>query len=1191
MRNLNLWRTAAIVTTIVAACLCASAADVNGRIKGTVTDPAGAVVAHASITAINKDTGVKFETTSQADGDYIFQQLPVGTYSISVTAPAFKTFTATGIVLTIDQEYVQPVKLQVGGQNEVVSVQADAIQVNTTEMELSNIVDSTQMVELPLITRAFTGLELTEPGVQAADTRFGGAYSVSGGQAQQSEYLINGADTNDIALNTLALTPNLDALAEFNLIEGSLNAEYDRNSGGIVSTTVKQGSNKFHGDGFEFYRDTFLNTLSYFQKGPPASGTGPWTGTVSPYHQNIFGGTVGGPIFKNKLFFFGAFQGTKERLPSTANNVVYANGQVSSGDFSDDNPAEKGARPTLPTATNPGTWGAFQGTSIPGTITVPGCTTAGETWAQCAYDLNGVFPTAAFNSISTALVSKYVPAANQGATTYFTNGVEPETDYQEIGRLDYSFNPKNQITFLGIIDKESDNETIPFTGATLPGFNEIDTETIQQYTFDYVRQIGSSEVNDFSAHWTRFNYNAVEPATIVDPSSLGFNIVPEVTAAASVPTINVANFFTLGFSTNGPQPRIDQVYQLDDTFSKIVGAHSLKFGYDGRRFNVTNPFGARNSGSFSFASSGAYSTGDPSLDFLFGDTATYNQGSGAEIEADAFLNYVFAQDSWKLTPTLTMDYGLGYSIDTPLDNHQYGGEAVICLIPGQTSGVFPTAPVGLNYPGDPGCGYAGQAVINHSEFGPRIGFAWAPDLGKISGSPGKFSINAGFGIYYDRTEEESALQTLSSPPFGLTSGGAVDYGALAPGFADPWSDLDSGTKYSNKFPFTFPTKGQKINFGPVEPIGVSSFGPGFRAPYAENFQLSIEREFASKTAVRLSYVGSLARHNQTSYEGNYETAAGHAACLADPVCVANSYLQSYFWPQYTIAGSVDPNTGYTGFASIGEVGSGASSSYHAFQAKISKGLTHGLQFQLAYTFAHALDTGSSYENTGFGENGSRGYNQYQPSLNYGNSTYDARQRIVFSPIYVVPFKSGSSAYSPFNLALSGWQISAITTASTGFPFDVSYGGGSSNSLWCSFYVSYYACPDTVNQVGPLVRADPRVRGAVQGIGTHSQWFSNAGGQTFTPEGIGVFGNESRDKYHGPGLNSTNVVLAKNFAFGADSRLRLQIRMESDNVFNHTQFNNPSSSYTQGEGGGGATLGSISGSAAARQTQLAAKIYF
>ena len=345
------------------------AADVNGRIKGSVTDPGGAVIANATVTAVNAATGVKFTTTSQSNGDYIFQQLPVGTYSISVTASGFKTFTATGIVLNIDQEFVEPVKLDVGSTSELVEVKADAVQVNTTETQLNNIVDSTEIVELPLISRAFTGLELIEPGVQVSSDRFGTNYSVSGAQTQQSEYLINGADSNDISLNTLAIAPNLDAIDQFNLIDGPLNAEYDRNSGGIVSTTIKQGSNKFHGDGFEFYRDTFLNTLSYFQKSPAsvdASGvpTGPWTGSVNPYHQNIFGGTVGGPILKDKLFFFFGYQGTRQRTPDSASSIVYTAANLG-GDFSGD----LNGTTNYSISTNP----------IPAGITIPSACTVGET--------------------------------------------------------------------------------------------------------------------------------------------------------------------------------------------------------------------------------------------------------------------------------------------------------------------------------------------------------------------------------------------------------------------------------------------------------------------------------------------------------------------------------------------------------------------------------------------------------------------------------------------------------------------------------------------------------------------------------------------------------------------------------------------------------------------------------------------
>jgi hypothetical protein len=1151
---------AATVSISTLAPTAAFAADVNARIKGTVTDPGGAVIAHASLTATNQATGVKYVTTSEADGDYLFQQLPVGTYNITASASGFKSFTASGITLTIDQEYNEPIKLAVGSASDTVEVQADAVQVNTTDAQLSNVVDSTEIEELPLISRTFTGLELIEPGVQNSSDRFG-TYSVSGAQTQQSEYLINGADSNDIALNTLAIAPNLDAIDQFNLIEGPLNAEYDRNSGGIVSVTVKQGSNKFHGDGFEFYRDTFLNTPGYFQYDPATNSK-----EVSPYHQNIFGGTVGGPVLKDKLFFFFGYNGTHSRTPDTASAFVFTQAQRS-GDFSNDS-------------------GNFSSNPIPTGINIPAGCTAGEKWSSCLGLLGGKVPTSDFNAISANLLAKYVPMANGANNAYDTNnGVDATKENQEMGRMDYAFSPKNQVSFVGIYDKLNNTETIPFAGANLPGFGEFNAETIQQYTFDYVRQFSSTAVNDFALHWTRFNYEAVEPQTVVAPSSLGFSINPEDAAAASVPVISVNGYFTLGFSNDGPQPRIDQVYQIDDTFSKTVGHHTLKFGYDGRRFNVSNPFSAENNGSYSFSStSGQYSTGDAGLDFLLGIPSGYGQGTGAKIQAEAFLNYLFAQDSWKVTPSFTLNYGIGYSIDTPLHNEQYGGEGIACLIPGETSSVFSTSPKGIVYPGDPGCYNSGQATTRHTEFGPRIGFAWSPDLGKLSGGPGKFSIYGGFGIYYNRSEEETALQTLETPPFGLSSSGAADYDGGIPSFGNPYQDINTGKAYTNKFPFTFPTKGATINYAPLEPMDLSTFGKDFRAPYAENFQISVERELPSKVVARLSYVGSLGRHNQITYEGNPETPAGHAACLANPTCVNYSYLQSYLFPGNSAYGEVDPLTGETAFLSVGTVGAEAASSYNALQAKITKGLSHGLNLTASYTYSHALDNGSSFENSGFGESGARGYNQYDKSLNYGDSAYDARHHLVIAPIYVVPKFPGKSDFNPLNLALSGWQISAIETLATGFPYDISYAGSAFNSLWCSGGAySFYACPDVPLQTASLRRQNPRSTAG-------SFWFSP---QTFASEPIGQFGNIHRDPYHGPGTNNTNMILAKNFFIGSDNVRRLQLRMESDNVFNHTQFSNPYSTFIPNSQGnsGVAPFGEITGSAAARQTQLATKFYF
>jgi hypothetical protein len=1173
MRNLSFWRTVAIVITFAGTCLCAYAADVNGRIKGTVTDPAGAVVANASVTATNEATGVKFVTTTEADGNYIFQQLPVGTYTIAVTAAGFKSFSGTGILLNIDQEYVESVKMAVGNSVEIVSVQADAVQVNTTDMELSNVVNSEQIVELPLIGRNFTGLELTLPGVQASSDRFG-TYSVSGGQTQQSEFLINGADTNDIALNTLVISPNLDAIDQFNLIDGPLNAEYDRNSGGIVSATIKEGTNHIHGDVFEFYRDTFLNTANFFQHSVTTGQP-----FVSPYHQNIPGFTAGGPILRNKLFIFGGYQGTRQRVPESGGSANVYSAANLTGDFSAD----------LNASQNPGQLAGFSSNPIPGTLNnvIPGCT-AGETWSSCLTPLGGKVPTSAFNTIASALTTKYVPAANSGPYGYLFSPVVVTSADQWLGRVDLAVNPSNQFTFVGINIQQNVTETLPFTGASLPGFGDQDVEGINQYTFDYIHQFGPSMVNDLAAHYTRFNYQAVEPQSTVDPGSLGFNIHPQDAAANSVPTISVGSYFTLGFSTNGPQPRIDQVYQLDDTISKVIGRHSLKFGYDGRRFNVSNPFSANNSGSYSFNNSAStYSTGDPTLDFLLGVPGSYGQGSGAVIQADAFLNYVFAQDSWKVMPTLTLNYGLGYSIDTPLHNNQYGGEGIACLIPGETSKVFPTAPASVVYPGDAGCNNSGQATTRYGEFGPRIGFAWAPDLGFISGSPGKFSIRGGYGIYYDRSEEETALQTLETPPFGLSSGGVADYGGTAPQFANPWADLDAGTAFTNKFPFTFPKAGAAVNYGPLEPLDISTYAPTFRAPYAHNIQLSVEREFPSRVIVRASYVGSLARHNQITGEGNYETAAGHAACLAgnenSPVfggtfnCITERNLQSYVFPQNTIAGAVDPNTGNPGIVSAGEVGSEATSSYHSLQASVEKGMTHGLTFQLSYTYSHAIDSGSSFENSGFGESGARGYNQFDPALNYGDSSYDVRHRLVFSPVYIVPQFSGSQ-FSARNLALSGWEVSGITSLASGFPYDISYAGSTARSLWCTVDFNFYACPDVPLQTAPLVRSDPRVRLA----SGQSTWFS---GSSFAAEPIGSFGNIHRDPYHGPGINNTNLIIAKNFTLSAERGWRLQMRMENDNAFNHTQFVNPTSTFGSG------SFGLVSSAAASRQTQLAAKFYF
>ncbi len=1155
--------------SVFAASISLAHGQVNARVRGTVTDPTGAAIANVSITATNLETGVKYPTKSQANGEYQFQQLPIGTYALSAVAAGFKGFSTSGVTLTIDQEYVQPIKLNVGDANETVAVEADSAQVNTTDMQLSNIVTSNQMQELPLIGRDFTQLELILPGVQAGSDRFGdyAGFSVNGSQTQQQSFLINGADSNDLPLNTVSFTPNLDALQEFNLVTGPLNAEYDRNSGAVVSTAVKQGTNHFHGNAFEFYRDTFLNTKNFFQQ------------TAPQYHQNIYGGTLGGPILKDRLFIFGAYQGQKARSPggSTVNQVFSA--------------AERGGDYSATT---------FSSNIIPASITIPGCASGVQTFASCfgPTGLKGQLPSSAINPVSAKLINAYVPLPNSGTSGYVFNAVNSVDQKQILGRIDYSLRAKNQFTFVGIYQTNPSTAGLPFTGATLPGFTETDLSHNQQYTFDYTRQLSATAVNDFALHYTRFNYGAVYPLNPVAPSSVGFAINPQNTAGESLPTITVNGAFTLGFSTNGPQPRLDSTYQVDDSFSKAFGRHNLKFGYDGRRFNVSNPFSSRNNGAYTFtASAGANNiatSGNALLDFALGMPAQYAQGTGANIIAKAYLNYIYAQDTWKVTNSLTLSYGVGYQVDSPLHNLQFNDQGVTCFIPGQQSTVFPTAYKGLNYPGDPNCNDASGAVTKYNDVGPRFGFAYAPNLGPLSGGgSSKLSIRGGFGIYYNRTEEETSLQNLAAPPYGFSSAGAADYGAKNPQFANPFFDLAVAgpqPKNTNPFPATIVKPGQAVDFASLPSPYLSESSPKFRSPYAENFQLTIEREFPSQVVARVTYVGALGRHNQITVEGDPITAAGHAACAADAGCVSDSNYQNRDYPTHTQFGYARPSGTFAGqnyFRTVGLIATEGASNYNSLQASLNKGLTHGLYIQASYTLAHALDDSSNFENSGFGESGARGYNQYQPTLNYGNAAFDARHRFVIAPIYRVPFHTGGRALSIYNLAASGWEISGISTFATGFPFDISYGGfGTSNSLWCSAYTSYYACPDVPVQTAPLQRQNPRVF-QPNGNTAFFNGQSSADGGSFAQEPIGTFGNVARNRYHGPGIFNSNIVIGKNLPISSDGHRYLQLRLESDNVFNHTQFNAPDGNFSDL----GSTFGQISSAAAGRQTQLGAKFYF
>ena len=1187
-----------LAVTLVAG--VALADNVYGSIRGGVTDSTGAAIVGATVTATNTKTGVVTVVKTDSKGRYDFVQLAVGDYTISISQTGFKTEKTDAVTLVVNQVYNLDVPLAPGGTQEVVEVQGDAVQVDREDIQLKTLFTDQQIVDLPLIGRNFTQLEQLAPGVQASSDRFG-TFSANGSQSNQSSYLINGQDSNDLPLNTAAIVPSPDAISQFNLITSTLNAEYGRNSGAIVNALIKSGTNSIHGSAFEFYRDTFLDSKNFFQfaTGKPV------------FHQNQYGGTLGGPIWKDKTFLFLSYQGFRARNLNATENTTILNNNELGGNFTAD-PVINSVNVVPFAFTGP------QGLCGPGTTLL--------VWAQCfngvgaatynattskwtansalLFASNNTIGTTALNPVAKAYASKFLSnKVNTGANGYIWNANTIQGYDQGIIRLDHNLTAKDSLWTTVFFQSSPSTDDVPFTGATVPGFGDSNARHYKQFNASYTHTFSSSVINEFRVGYTRFNYGAVQPATPTQPSSLGFAINSQNSASAGLPYVSVGgNYsFALGFSTNGPQPRKDQTYQLTDNLTIVKGAHSFKMGFDGRRFQVDNPFYGRNNGSYAFAAGGKYSTGNAGLDFLIGIPDSYGQGSGGRIDAKAYETYSFIQDTFKATKSLVLNYGIGYQIDTTLDNLQNKGLGVNCVsFTGGQSKVFPSAPAGILFPGDTGCSKSGYSM-RYGHFGPRFGFDFSPSAGMLSGGDAhKLAIRGGIGLYFNRAEEELSLQNLGAVPFSQNSSGAGDLGG-SPAFTNPFNDVTGNAALSeaNKFPFTPPAAGAtNVNFGQFTPLGISTTNPNLTAPSAYNLNLNVQRELPSRMVAQVGYVGSLGRHLIRIGEANPITLASAASCAATPACVTGRSTQHYNYPTHSqVAGNI--------LASDGQQNSDGASSYNSLQASIHKDPTHGFSFLAAYTYAHALDNGSGYENSYARPNNPYPGYQY---LNYGDSGFDNRHRFVVSYTYELPLPSGVKGLT--RTLLGSIKFSGITTMALGFPFAIT-DTGTYQSLTCDAY-SYYGCSDVPIRLNPSKIGKLNPRSATgYGIGSYTG-SSGLGGATasnptqtlkpnlwFQPSnfahesGCGIvvgctpvygnFGNAGRDIIHGPGINNTDLQVSKVFVY--HERYRVELRMEGYNVWNHTQFSAPSGAASS------SNFGRVTSAASGRTVQLAGKFYF
>ncbi len=497
--------------------------------------------------------------------------------------------------------------------------------------------------------------------------------------------------------------------------------------------------------------------------------------------------------------------------------------------------------------------------------------------------------------------------------------------------------------------------------------------------------------------------------------------------------------------------------------------------------------------------------------------------------------------------------------------------------------MYPTAPLGLLFPGDSGCTTSGYHQHNDN-FGPRFGFAYAPDWGPISGGKAKkFVIRGGFGVYFNKTEEELGLQQLSAVPFSLTAHGAGDFGG-SPSFANPYTDIAGNGSEPNPFPFTPPAKGSAVNFSQFYPLDLNVSNPNFTDPYAMNFNLNIQRELPGNMILQVGYVGAQGRHLELTYEGNPISPSGQAACAADPNCYNNAVLQHYLYPSHAeyAPGNI--------FASVGTQGSLGVSSYNSLQVQLQKRFSHGLTFHANYTWSHSIDDTSGYESS-FSSGYGRALNPYDFALNRGDSNFDARHRFVISYEYEIPGLSRYWNNAFMRYVFDGYRFAGITTLQTGFPVIVNE--SDFRSLTCDEF-AYYGCWDTPNTVGYPSIYDPRNTTLVNtnygGTTPASYYYFNP--NAFAPETIGQIGNEGRNNFHGPGINQTDLVLSKTVKF--TESLKIELRLEAFNVFNHTQFAfNPSYVGVNTTTINAATFAETlyTRNSIGRVVQLGAKVYF
>ena len=1169
--------TGLLIPVVLLACISGWASPV-GSISGKVVDPSEAVMPGVSVVISNVETGVRQMTTTNSDGFYSLPALPPGQYQIEAHQSGFRPVIRAGLIIETGKALEIDLKLELGQQSTAVTVTESGVHVDTADTTMGETITTSKIASVPLNGRSFTDLLALQPGVVPASSRQANAVvmsgctstapsgdlnagnlSVSGQRETNNGFVVNGSSVEeDFSMGT-ALIPNLDSIQEFRVLTSNFDAEYGNYSGGQIVVTTKSGTNEFHGSGFDFLRNTNLDARNYFAL------------DRARYDQSQFGGTFGGPIKKEKSFFFIDYQGTRMTEGVETGLISVPAISERTGDLS-------GIANSLTGAVNGQSYANSLSHNLgypvfPGeAYYTPGCVSS----AQCVLP-NAQIPRSAWSGPAKTLL-RSIPLPNQGADTFSTSAYnETLRDDKGAVRIDSNTN-LGALAAYYFFDDYGLNNPYPTAqgGASVPGFNAITLGRAQMVNFGLTKVLGPTMVNEFHLGYLRDANNVGQPQGGVGPSLASQGFVDgsgSPTIYALAPQIegieNVSfNDFTLGVDTTGLE-EANNTFQVSENFSKVMGTHVLKVGagFHVDQVNI-NPDATFN-GAFSFTGA---ETGSDFADFLLGIPSSYAQGDSlAFYLRDKYVG-IYAQDSWRIRPHLTVNYGLRWDLLPPW-REKYNQLQTLVL--GEQSQVYPGAPNGLVFPGDPGIP-ATLAPTKRTNFAPRIGLAYSPDyqrgwLGKIIGDRGTTSVRAGYGLYYTAFEGLSAGIMSANPPYGY------DYTSLAPPlFSNPFVTAASGQNIGQRFPEPIPVFGASaanpnpsVNWSQYLPItGVPSFFHQNVPPYTESYTLSLERQIGRNTLLSLTYVGSQAHHLLVLISANpgdpaqclsvsqtNQVMPGTATC--GPFGEGGTYVTS---SGQVIQGTRGPFSSQ--FDAITYQKTLGNSNYNALEV-ILRHNQGPLELLVGYTYGKSLDLSSSLAEP---------VNPVDPSLSKAVSAFDMRHNFVASYKYELPI---DHLVHRTNRLTEGWSLTGITRFSTGFPVTL-YNNNDTSLLG--------TMPNGINNNGVDT---PNVTPGNMEINTDPRNGRPAFNTSlFSLPALGQMGTAARRFFFGPGIANSDLALLKRLDLTESKSL--QFRVEAFNVTNHAQF------YGAAAVSGNISspsFGRVVSAADPRLLQVAVKFYF